>query len=111
MLASYRNKVNIGMMLWLVMVIVAGIIVSRSPDETGKAFGQLLALCARGVLIFVGWCYSVGKGHDGAWGFLSLFGIWGFIPLVFFGDKHKKLATSSSVSSSQPTQGKSVSGT
>ena len=86
MLAEYKTKTNLFILLGIVVQIVGAVIASSMEATT-------LGAVIRGggaILFIIGCCYyAKGKGYHGAFGLFGLLSIIGLIVLVCMRDKCK----------------------
>ncbi len=83
MLAEYKTKTNVFILLGLVAQVISGFM-------TENAAG-VIRIVGTG-LIVTGCCfYAKGKGYSGAWGLLGLLSLLGLLILIFMKDKQKEL--------------------
>ena len=84
MLAEYKTKTNLFILLGIVVQIV-GAVIASSMGATGSM------VRVGGVILFVIGCcyYAKGKGYHGAYGLFGLLSLIGLIVLVCLRDKCK----------------------
>ena len=83
MLAEYKTKTNVFILLGIVTQILGGIV--------GGEVGGIIRIVGAGLFI-TGCCfYAKGKGYNGAWGGLGLLSLLGLLILVLMKDKQKEL--------------------
>ena len=86
MLAEYKTKTNIFILLGIVCQI-AGAVIASSMEMV--AVGDVIRVVGA-ILFIVGCCYyAKGKGYHGAFGLLGLLSLIGLIVLICMRDKCK----------------------
>ncbi|MBA7573432.1 hypothetical protein ES708_15229 [subsurface metagenome] len=84
MLAEYKKKTNIGIVLAFAIWILGGILVGCLSEMPSESLLSVLGYIGLFLFIYGLCCYAKGKGYHGAWGLLGLFTILGLIILVCF---------------------------
>jgi hypothetical protein len=93
MLAKYKNRANVGALVFLVgMVIVVSSVASTGAAEStwdsGNLLAQLVVVSMTVAWFYALWAYAKAKGRSGWWALTGL-GTWiGLVILLFLRDKH-----------------------